>query len=187
MELTDTTGEYSNPSNLEGWGTPNIELSSVTEAILVLTFPDGEEYTIDVTNTVANAVIVDGKFIIDSIVPADLGLGISSFSDGIYTTTFTITASGEDYTITLVDKALVTCATQCCVNRMLESAINEYLCGANCKTNDKIVEALKARALLLQAIKWSFKCNKLEEAQKLLNQANKICGNNQGNCGCGCS
>lgn len=187
MELTDVTGEYSTPDNVGGWGTPNIELVSVTEATLVVTLNDGEIHTIDVTDIFNNAVITNGEFPIASYSPSDFGLGVSTFPDGIYNVELTITDSSEDFTITIFDKSLVTCATQCCVDRMLESAMESYLCGKNCKTDDKIIEALKARAMLLQAIKYSFSCHEFDNALKLLNQANKICGNNSGNCGCGCS
>lgn len=186
IEIKDVTGLYSNPDNVQGWGSPNVELSEVTLATLTIILPNGDDTVIDVTSVVNSATIVDGEFLFNEITPTDVGLTTATFGDGIYEIVYTI-EWGEDQSSVLVVKNLVYCATKCCVDKMLEKAIDAYLCGKNCKTSNEIYEALKARALLLQAMKWAQSCFDIETAQKLLNQANKLCGSYAGNCGCGCS
>lgn len=182
LEIKETTGSYSNPSNLGGWGSPNVTLPSVTEAVLTITYPNDEQESIDITDIINAATITNGEFEINTYNPEDLNM--SEFSDGIYVFEYTITVDDVVYSTTV--KTLILCKTRCCVDNMLSKAIDKYLCGSNCKTDAEIIEALKARALLLQAIKWSFSCNKLTQAKKLLDQANKIC-KQSGDCGCGCS
>lgn len=49
ITLTDTTGDYSS-TNVGGWGVPNIELSSVVYAHLIVTLPSGAVVDIDIIN-----------------------------------------------------------------------------------------------------------------------------------------
>lgn len=183
--ITDITGMYSS-SNTTGWGTPNIDPSDVTEAyILVGSSSSGVIYSLNVTSvvqaiTLPSSYVDNFTFPLIEIDPSDIGQ-TDLITDKIYNISYMIDGESVD------GKVLTTCNTQCCVDKLFNKAADSYLCGGNCSTNAMIMEALKARALLLQASKWAFSCYKLEDAEKLLKQAMKICKTNNTNCGCGCS
>jgi len=183
LAFKDTTGMYEVSDNDTGWGTPNTDPSAVTEAIITVQIPDVVTvHTFDVTQTVQDIVlpsayVLNYSFMLQELTATDLG--VSALPDGIYTVTYSI--DGESIEV----KVLIFCNTQCCVNKLLEKAIDTYLCGGNCTSNKLISEALKARALILQAQQWQFSCFNLEQADKLIKQAAKICKSN--GCSCGCS
>jgi hypothetical protein len=182
ISVTDTTGLYEETSNPNGWGFPNLDTSEVAEATLEILTPGAQfPVIIDITSEI-NAQVLPGSYIQDYIFDITeityQNLGIASLIDGIYEVKYII--DGIEY----VMKGLNVCNTECCVNKMLEKALDKYLCGNSCSQGE-IAEALRARALLLQASQWAFSCGKFEEADNLLKQAAKICKTN--GCGCGCS
>ncbi len=187
LNLVDTTGIYNATSNPGGWNMlVNVDPNSVVSAIITIQKGTGTIYTFDVTSII-NAVLLPNQFVLNyefpilTINPTDIGQ-LNKISDGIYNITYTIDGETKTYQV------LFTCNTQCCVDKLLNSAIGEYLCGENCTTSESIQSALKARALLLQATKWAFGCGQITKAQQLLNAANKICNTNAtSNCGCGCN
>jgi len=181
--LKDVTGMYDNPDNTSGWGSPNVLPSAVTEALIKITPPDSTvSYTFDVLSTVNGITLpsayVEGySFSLITLEPDDIAQ--TKFKDGIYQIEYII--DGES----VVVKTLLIYNTKCCVNKLLEKSLDSYLCGKNCNTDKMISDALKARAMLLQAINWQTSCFELEKAYSLLKQAEKICKTH--NCGCGCS
>lgn len=181
--LTDVSGMYQVTDNPTGWGSPNTTPALVTEASIVITPPNTTtQYTFDVLSTV-NAVTLPSAYFpnftfeLITLEPSDIAL--TEFPDGIYQIDYSI----NDTVITV--KTLLIYHTKCCVNKLLEKALDSYLCGKNCETDKLISDALKARAMLLQAINWQTSCFNLEKANQLLVQASKICKTHK--CGCGCS
>lgn len=181
--FTDVSGMYQVTDNPTGWGSPNILPSAVTGATITVTPPNTTtQYTFDVLTTV-NAITLPSAYVqnytfnLITLEPSDIAL--TEFPDGIYTIVYTI--DGEEITV----KTLLIYHTKCCVNKLLEKALDSYLCGKNCETDKLISDSLKARAMLLQATNWQASCFDLEKANQLLIQASKICKTHK--CGCGCS
>jgi len=173
LVVNDTTGEYSS-SNTGGWESPNIGLSDVAEALLIITLPSGTEHEFDVTDTVTGASIVNGFFQLAELTPEDFGL--DCFSDGYYKFRYVITdEEGIEYVYCV--EIYSTCKAFCCVQKMLLKW-PKYL--ANCQT-DKIMEYFKAEALLF-SIQSAFASNDRTTADKHLLSLQKICKS----CGCCC-
>jgi len=181
IAIYDTTGMYHVTDNPTGWGSPNTEPSAVTLATVSIKNPEASLPTVIDYTTVINAVVLpiayieNYEFLIAEVTYQSLAM--SSLKDGIYEIVYII--DEEPYTM----KALNICNTKCCVDKMLEKALDKYLCGESC-SHGEIAEALRARALLLQASQWAYSCGHFDEAQDLLNKAAKICKTN--GCGCGC-
>ena len=182
IAVYDTTGMYEITDNPTGWGTPNIDPSGITSATVSVTVPGSTTPVVFDYTAILSAAVLPVSYIEDyQIFLSDItyqSLGMTSLKDGVYSIVYTI--DEVEYTM----KALNICNTECCVNKMLEKAIDKYLCGNNCSQGE-IAEALRARALLLQASQWAYSCGHFDEAQDLLDKAAKICKTN--GCGCGCS
>lgn len=182
IAVYDITGMYEIAENPTGWGTPNINPSGITSATVTIKHPESTTPVVFDFTSILSAAVLPVSYIADyEIFLSDItyqALGMSALKDGVYEVEYKI--DEETYTM----KALNICNTKCCVDKMLEKAIDKYLCGGPCSQGE-IAEALRARALLLQASQWAYSCGHFDEAQDLLNKANKICKTN--GCGCGCS
>lgn len=198
--INDTTGIYDAVHNEYGWGGVNILPSDITSATVTVflpgTSPDIDPtvgYIIDVL-TVLNTTVLPAyedcySFELATFSNQNLG-NDCNLPDGIYTIVYDLTDSlGNSYKAVI--KHIQICAIECCIDRMLEEAIDKKLCGKKCDDNS-IKNALTARALLIQAIKYATACTDESNVEKLINAAKKLCNiknnsNSSGDCGCGCS
>lgn len=199
FDILDSTGLYYAVYNTGGWGNTNISPSDVTLATVTVYQP-GENY-----NDPTAGIVIDVTTQLNStVLPSDIlnyTIDLTQFSnqnlnnncnliDGIWTIVYNITDSdGNTYEYTI--KHVQICSTQCCVDRMLEKAIDARLCGKKCDDNS-IHQALVARAMLIQAIKYATGCLNENVIEKLINSAKKICNpgsssSSSKGCGCGCS
>ncbi len=168
ITLRDVTGDYS-AGNLTGYGGPNPDQSDITEAEYVITDPAGLEYTVT-----ASLPSVD----IDTVItPEDLGLSSSTFADGIWLITYTVTTeAGIPYNLN--STILLTCAIQCCLDKLIATIDIDDKCDCNSDT----LKTADALDWFLQAARYAAQCDKPNKAQKLLERAQFLC--NQKNCNC---
>lgn len=109
--FTETTGVYSG-SNTGGYGAPNTSLGTIVSAVLTVTDPDGEEYTIDLFNTFPTTDD-DYEYTIDL---ADLG-DRDEIEDGYWQFSYTVNDGSTNYTGTYA--TVFTCSINCCLKNML--------------------------------------------------------------------
>lgn len=167
--LQDNTGTYS-ATNTGGWGAPNIELSDVDDAEIVISTTDTSiGGTEDVTTTVQAATIIDGVFELITLEPADIDSDETKFPDGIYTITYTITANGTDYEYSV--KCYSDCQVSCCIEKM-KTKFKEKLC--TCDGETYIMNYFKAEALLM-GLKAAACASDDTEFSNILASIEKIC------------
>lgn len=199
--ISDTSGMYDSLLSDGGWGTPNILPTDIISATLQIYTPGNSPYqstpdfiTIDVTQTVNDVILPqsfenDYSFELYEFSNQDLGNNCN-LPDGVWYIRYLLEdVNGETYMYELT--TIRTCATECCVNNMLEKAIDARLCGKKCDDNS-IKDALLARALLLAAAEYSMSCGEFDRVNKIINSAKKLCNpssgsSSSGGCGCGCS
>jgi hypothetical protein len=182
MNINDTRGLYNATTNPNGWdagSTVNIAKADVTSATLEITGPtQTSATTIDVTAAITSSSIYVEEFLLVQLASSDLNLG-STFTDGRYTYTYTITdSSGDEYVKN--GSFIHLCNAKCC----LASAMKEFTLTSFCDCCSD-VDRMKALQLADTLIKG------MEEAEcgltttqitQNLASINRICGNLKSGC-----
>jgi hypothetical protein len=163
LEIKDITGFYDEELNPGGYDLDGLFKESVTEAILIITTPDGQVYEEDVTDVLK-----------DSVFSSYTIFEYLNIKDGIYNIKLVIKTPTQDYEVTIEPR--IYCSVECCVDKIiLELADN---CCNPCN-NDKLEKANLA-FMLLQVLK--SECSSNSEFNKSLIKLQKIC--NETGCGC---
>lgn len=172
LVFTETTGAYS-INNTSGWGLPNPIIADALTAILEITTPNNQIFTINLYNTFPTT----NSTITENITNLDLGLISSSkFNDGLYIFKYTVTTASNTYTQTI--EKLLYCNASCCVDKMF-SLIKDPSCDCS---KDSVDKAMKAYTLLT-TLKYAAECGNTSVFSSILDGLNKLClNNNCSNC-----
>jgi hypothetical protein len=169
LVVTDGAGVYHVTNNPYGWGTPNIQGSDVTEAVITITWPSGESEEYNVTDEVPDTVTGDIEY---NIIEAD-------FPDGIYTININYTTSTGTYSKTI--KKLYTCHAQCCVDKMWAKLPEKFY-----NLSDEQFLAYSQQAQLasawLTSINAAGGCLKTDIVSDVLERVQRICDFEKCNC-----
>ena len=109
LTLTDTTGDYAAGTNVGGWGAPNIALTAVLYAHLIIVNPEGETNDIDIISdlSIDFATVASDELIYNITHDLIGGTVDTTLEDGTYEVTYRISDKatwddgGNDYEITL--------------------------------------------------------------------------------------
>lgn len=162
ITLTDNSGLYADPGNVNGWSNSlvagNIETSAVVSA--------------SISFTKLGSTTPEYTFNVSALYPAEatpeFSLGDFEWSggDGIWTVVYTGDLGADtwnDYTKTI----LITCEAECCI----KSLFTAYFQTGKTELRDKAM-FLKGE---LKAIQANFDCNNTTDASKMLLSLAKIC------------
>lgn len=170
IRVQDSTGEYNVSTNTGGWEAPNTTLAGADPVTLeVLLADESTTETFTLTSTVNAATIIDGRFLLDDLVPSDFGLSDDSFEDGIINFVYTVTDGSTEYTYEL--NVLNTCTVECCIQKMRVN-FHKELCGCDW---ENYWEQYNNALMTLEDIKWAFSCGDFTKAKKALKALQKIC------------
>ena len=169
--FSETTGEYS-ADNTSGWGTPNRDAADAETATLVVTTPDGDDYTFDLFAESPNWPTVDDdqEFVIDI---TDIGGSAGSkIADGLYLFRYTVTrTTATPFSYTQQIQQLFYCNAKCAVNKMIAEI--DFEC--DCSVED-INQALKAKAMLY-SLELAAACGETDKFDNLLTILDKLTKN----------
>lgn len=165
ITFIETTGEYNVSSNPNGWGAPNEETSDATAATLTLVGPDGTTYPSIDLEALSNFPKDDStEAIINS---TDLLSTMTSFADGQWKITYSVTTSTTTYTKTVV--FFFTCQIEKVVDKLLAKLdVNDCECKPG-----QIEEVLKLTAYI-DAMKYAIGGANLTEANEILKTLNRL-------------
>src|SRR5574343_201905 len=159
IRFTETTGVYST-SNTTGYGTPNSDTGTATTAVLTITSPSNDVYTIDLFAT-GNFPSSNNTYYYD-IPTASLG-DLTNIVDGKWTITYT--SINDSVTYTKTKYVLFHCNAECCVTEMLIDLDTDCDC---CTTKSKSNLNYIKTSVTLQSLKYAAKCGSIELFNKLL-------------------
>ncbi len=177
LTFTDTTGSTTN-----GWGdSGNKSRTDITEALILVNFPDGTEASLDITTELN--ILADGVAYTKTINITDFtGFSTTSlFPAGVYTFVFKCTDDVETiYTTT--NTYFFWCYYKSCLNTLLQGYTESSCCGS-CeeKTKNKIIRT----STLLEALRKAAECKDLTRFNTIKATLDTLCGTAASNCGCG--
>ena len=163
LEFKETTGAYS-LDNLNGWGSPNEDISGAT-AILTVTLADGSA-----TDLAMVGFPTTDTTKVFTINAEDIGFSVGDqIPDQIISLVYSVTT----ITALLIDQTqsvALYCQTECCVSNMfLDIDIDCEDCIRS--QGDKATKAYT----LLQGLKFSAGCGNTTAFNKTLTYLNKLC------------
>lgn len=181
FNIQETTLEYEATNNPTGYGTPNTDETSINACTIVLLSPSGISYTFnDVqtgTDTLTNpypTYFPDALQANTYNIPSS-ALGLSSgdpLEEGLWKFTFTWEALDLEETYTKVYYYMVTCAAECCIQKMLLQVKT-----TECKTcTDTVLDKVTQLYMFLEVAKTAAEQNQPVLAQTMIDQVNLICG-----------
>ena len=181
LKVSDVTGAYNAVSNLGGWGTPNLDLTAVTDASLTIIYPDGSTDIIDSTDAVRYPVLMT-NITTASAFPFELYTFVpltgTTFPDGVTEIDYMVTDGTDVYTTSIYSSS--DCNISCCVDNMF-AQLPSKMCN-NCDYDIFVQNALQARALL-KAYRCNCCCGNWGNAMSILVQLQKLCDWADCNCG----
>ena len=176
LTFTETTGSYVAGSNPGGWGSPNATLAQATSAVLTITDPDDEVYTLDIepdsfpTNDSTQELTIRTQ---------DLGLTADGkFTDGKWTFLYTVVANAVTYTSTQI--ILLSGQTRCSVFGLLASA--DVSACTDCDGSE-LARALEAYTYYRMAVA-AAACGNSTKFQEIIDVLDKYIDSD---CNCGCN
>ena len=171
LSFSETTGAYNATYNIGGYGTPNIELATVTKAVLTSTSPDGTIYTTNLfTHGFPTDDLTDDPYVI-TLIPN------TTLADGKWIFTYTITSVSAESVVTTYSKTitkLLYCNSECCVESMLA---NLKITDCDCCDKDLNYDEYILTWLMLESLKKAAKCGDITSFDKILKIINKLCKN----------
>lgn len=181
ITITEETGVYVVNSNEEGWGTPNIDTSSITDASVNIYDSTGvdllqtfilKDLTTDIYAGVVSAP-TPGAFIAFNEV-------LWTQTDGVYKVEYTLTDGVDTYT-NLEQYELFTCSLENCLNSLTVKLV---------KTCDSLkIKEIKNKInqveLFLYGVQTAFASGDFTTVNSILNTATKYC-TTVSDCDCGC-
>ena len=181
MNINDTRGLYNATTNPNGWDSTsavNIAKADVVSATIAITGPSQTSATtIDVTSAITSSSIYVEEFLLVQLSYSDLNLG-STFSDGLYSYTYTITdSSGNEY---IKNGSFIhLCNAKCC----LDGAMKDFsLTQCNCCDDVDRLKALQLADTLIKGMEEAGGCLTVAQITQNLASINRICGNLGGCC-----
>lgn len=169
ISITDTTDVYNASTNTTGWGSPNLQGSSVTSATITITPPGGSAQVVDVLSQIP--ATVTGEFTFTDIT-------LDAYSDGITTIVYSVSDGVTTYSKT--SEILFTCEARACIDKMWARNA-AAACGNNCELLSLLDDANLAEGLL-KSLKSAGACDNEECIASILASINQLCEFNDCNC-----
>lgn len=167
--ISEEAGVYHATNNTSGFGTPNIQGSDITEAIITVTWPSGADEDYDVTSQIPSTVTGTIEF---NAIEGD-------FPDGIYSIKTTYTTSSQVYTKTI--KVLMLCHACCCVDKMWAKLPEKYYSLSDEQYAIETRNVMLASSLL-SSLKGAGSCNKQSLVDDMLERIQRLCDFQNCNC-----
>jgi len=180
VNLYEETSPYTVTNNTGGWGTPNPDTASITDAVVNIYDYTGNSLlesipffnaTTDVYSGVAGAP-TPGAF-----------LAVSNYSwtqtDGIFKVEYLVTVDPGVLYTNETQRVLFICNLENCLHSLKAKAVTECDSKSLSKLKDKIDQI----ELIIYGIKSAFSCGDFTTANSLIESGKKICDNL---CDCGC-
>lgn len=177
LSVSETTGTYNASTNVGGYGAPNPTTGAIETYVLVITDPNGTQYTIDLE---ATTLFPTTDSTVSYTIPLSSLGNRTVIEDGFWQFSWSALSAGP--TNSVGNSAYYfTCNTECCVAELLaDITIDDDGCDAcNDKQAEKTLTYLRAKALL-EALKNAAFCGKLTLFTNIKSAINKICA--QTNC-----
>ena len=182
IKIIETTGSYESPGNTGGWGLPNATVGMVLDAELIVTTPNGTDYTItynDMNGMLPNNNL--GAFIIHMGLLG--GTVNTTMTQGLYTIKYRVLIQ---YNLNPVQATwletsqyvFLSNTIKCCVHKML-AALD--MCDDGCPCNSEKQKALEAYTLY-KALLYANQCGNVDSAVKIHDQVVKLCTYTDGPC-----
>ena len=171
IKFTDTRGVYSS-SNLNGWGSPNIDPSAIQAANIEI---------IDPTNT--SLVVLNVQSSVPETVEGEFYLGeyeLDTAMDGEYTFKYTI-RDEEGITFLYEIKSFSSCLVRCCIDKMWSKC--SFQDDGCCNEKSYYSKAMNAEAIY-KTMARAASCNNLTTRNNLLKRLQRICALEKCNCNC---
>lgn len=172
--FSDTTGSYNSISNPGGFGTPNISVSNITSATILIEIGTYSKLiTIPLSSTPILGDLTDVK-----ITATELGTAIA---DNVYTVTYTINTNTPTTGLFYFKKQQMffACNAECCVYKMSTKVSTDNTTCDNTALNN----FLNAYAYL-QVLNNAARAGQNTKFTNTLTLLNKLC--TASGCGCGC-
>lgn len=183
MAIYDKTGVYNSITNAGGYGGINYDLADLTEVNINITLP-GATTASTVSISLPSYTIPETTGLVAHYITAeDLGLGTgSSLPDGYYEIQYVLTfsdpgsPSGEAI-VTTTTTCYFFCQVKCCVDKLIAASSFDECCT---KPQDfmKLIQAYT----MMKGLKAAIACAKVNKANKLLAQLQKLCVASNCNC-----
>lgn len=168
LSFSETTGAYS-VTNTGGYGAPNPATSDIETYVLVITAPDGTQYTIDLKNT--GLFPTTNSTIVYTIPMALLG-NRTVIEDGYWQFSWSALSAGPTHSIGN-SAAYFTCNADCCVAALLAKIdFTDDCCCSDDHNN--INDYLKAK-VLLEGLKNAAFCGNISLFHNIQTTLDKIC------------
>lgn len=168
LQFSETTGAYNSLSNTGGFGSPNVDTTDATSALLKVLIP-GATTTVDI-DLFPDFPTVDNEFERE-ITSADLGLTADSkLEDGVYEITYEVIADGVTYTE--LNNIFLYCNVQCCINQMIAKIPSKH-----CSCSDSSVSDALTAYMLMKSLEHAAVCGKKTKFANTLKVLNNICKN----------
>jgi len=180
LTLVDNSGNYDVDTNPTGWGAPNIELSSVQYAHLLITPPTTSQVDIDIINDLGIdfSTITSEELIYN--ITYDLlvsgGTAGTTLEDGIYTVTYRISTDASwvegaatNYTVTVNFGTYY--VVQALVFQNVATIPNFYNCSKCC---DLQLKDVVTQFMLLQALIYASEYTYLTEFSNILTTLQQV-------------
>jgi hypothetical protein len=164
--IKELTGLYKTTTNPGGYGTPNPDPEEAESAILVITSPSDQEYTINLFDNGFPTSDTTFEYIIPM---SELG-NRTEIEDGQWIFVYTVVIDNVEYKVT--KSYIFTCNSECCVSQLKAELPSE-----DCNCDDVTVKQMdyfKAWGFL-EALKYAAFCGNITEYDKILNILNKLC------------
>lgn len=168
IRFSENTGFY-NPTNLGGYGTPNLTVGSVTTAVLTITNPAGTSYTIDLFAT----TIFPSNILYTSY---DIPLGSigspTSIEDGEWKFVYTVGDGTDEYSVTIYKYFY--CNSACCVKQMLA----DLDLSCDCCKDSAEYKTYELAWVQLESLKKAAACGDADNFAAIKKIVDKLCLNN---------
>lgn len=166
IKITETTGIFSS-SNLGGYETPNVLLSAITSATLIITSPSLVTYTINLFTLGFPSSNSNFNYTIPTTT-----LGLTNIEDGQWVFIYTVSNGTTSFTSTKY--SLFYCNSECCVSKKLA---NLKLEDCDCCKTDTNYDDYVLTQTMLESLKDAAKCGNSSKFFKIKKIIDKLCKN----------